>query len=99
MSEHPPVNDETSYWFDKPSSLRMIIIGLVVFCAISFIVPTALDMMASSDPHHGEESHRAFEYESYYGFHAIFGFCAYACIVLGAKVLRKFIMRPEEYYD
>ena len=98
MSEHPQSSDENTPWLDKPSSLRLIIIGLVVMCVVSLIVPTAMDMMA--DPHHhGEESHRAFDYENIYGFHAFFGFCAYAFIVLTAKALRKVLMRPEEYYD
>jgi hypothetical protein len=123
MSEHPPVNDGKTYWLDKPSSLNLIIIGLVIACVISFAVPTILDLMPvvdvpDVDPHHGDaghgdghgdaghggdhggqESHRYFDYESIIGFHAFFGFCAYATIVFGAKVLRKIIMRPEEYYE
>ena len=98
MSEHPQSHDGKTYWLDKPSSVRLIIIGLVVMCVVSFIIPTAMDMMA--DPHHhGEDSHRAFDYENIYGFHAFFGFCAYAFIVLTAKGLRKVLMRPEEYYE
>ena len=99
MSEHPPVNDDKQYWLDKASSIRLIIIGLVVACVISFAVPTVLDIMASMDPHHHGESHRYFDYESIYGFHAVFGFLAYAFIVLTAKMLRKVLKRPEEYYD
>jgi hypothetical protein len=91
MSEHPPSVSS--------GSTRLIILGLVLACVISLVVPTAIDLMASADPHHEGDSHRAFDYESVYGFHALFGFAAYATIVLTAKLLRKVLMRPEEYYD
>ena len=59
MSEHPPVQDGKTYWLDKPSTLNLIIGGLVVACIISFLVPTILDIMAAADvppvdPHHGD---------------------------------------------
>ncbi len=97
MSEHPPVNDDKQYWLDKPSSVRLIIIGLVVACVVVFAVPTVMDLMA--DPHHHGESHRYFDYESYIGFHALYGFLAYSFIVLTAKGLRIILKRPEDYYD
>ena len=83
MSEHPQSHDGKTYWLDKPSSLRLIIIGLVVMCIVSFVVPTAMDMMA--DPHHGEESTTPLIMKTSM-VHAFFGFCAYAFIVLTAKL-------------
>ena len=95
MSEHPTHGPPG--FFDKPSTIRFIIIGLVVACVVSFAVPTVMDLTA--DPHHHGESHRYFDYESILGFHAIFGFAAYSFIVLTAKVLRLVLKRPEDYYD
>jgi uncharacterized PurR-regulated membrane protein YhhQ (DUF165 family) len=45
--------------------------------------------------------HRHVEHpwEEYFGFYAVYGFLAYAFIVLAAKLLRVFLMRPENYYD
>jgi hypothetical protein len=88
-----PHTGEKPGWFDKPGNIRLIIIGLVVACLISFAVPTAMDWMSH------EESHRHFHYEDWSGFHAVFGFFAYALIVISAKGLRKILMRPEDYYD
>ncbi len=42
--------------------------------------------------------HAAFEFSAVPGFHAFFGFIAYCCIVLGAKSLRRWLHRPEDYY-
>ncbi len=42
--------------------------------------------------------HAVFGFTAVPGFHALFGFIAYCCIVLGAKSLRRWLHRPEDYY-
>ncbi len=42
--------------------------------------------------------HAAFGFDALPAFHAIFGFIAYCCIVLGAKSLRRWLHRAEDYY-
>lgn len=42
--------------------------------------------------------HAEFDIEGLPGFYALFGFGAYCLIVLGAKQLRRFLHRPEDYY-
>jgi hypothetical protein len=37
--------------------------------------------------------------EAWFGFYGIFGFVACVGLVLGAKELRKILMRDETYYD
>ena len=43
-------------------------------------------------------AHHGFGFESWPGFYALFGFAAYVTLVLVAKQLRRWIMRPEDYY-
>ncbi len=45
------------------------------------------------------EHHPHFAVEAWPGFFALFGFLAYCGIVLGAKRLRPWLHRPEDYYD
>jgi hypothetical protein len=39
-----------------------------------------------------------FNVEGWFGFYAVFGFAAYCGIVNAAKVLRRIVRRPEDYY-
>ncbi len=43
--------------------------------------------------------HGELEIEDVFFFPAIFGFCAFVFIVMMGKLLRQFIMRPENYYQ
>ena len=43
--------------------------------------------------------HSVFEFESTFGFYALFGFAAYVVIVRLAMGLRRLIKRSEDYYD
>ena len=72
--------------FERPGVGRTILIGLAVMCAASF----GLDAY---------DKHGHFEYESWFGFHAFAGFLAYSFIVFSAKLLRRIVKRPEDYYD
>jgi hypothetical protein len=47
----------------------------------------------------GYEKHGHFEFEHVFGFHAAFGFLAYLTIVNAAKLLRRLVKRPPDYYD
>lgn len=43
--------------------------------------------------------HGQFHFEEWFGFHGFFGFVACVGLVLAAKVLRRWLKRPENYYD
>ncbi len=79
--------DEKSYWLDQPGNVRKIYIGLWV---ISFLL-VAADALYEKHPH--------FAIEGWPGFFGFYGFISCVSLVLAAKVLRKFVMRPEDYYD
>ena len=43
--------------------------------------------------------HELYSWEAWFGFYGLYGFVACVLLVLAAKVLRKLIMRREDYYD
>ena len=43
--------------------------------------------------------HGEFEVEHFYGFFAVYGFISYVFLIFAAKILRKIVMRKEDYYD
>ena len=83
MSDH-----EKTYWLDDRSNVNKIIYALCAVCA-GFL---AADLF-------GYKHHLHFGFEHCFGFYGIFGFVACVGLVLTAKVLRKIVMRGEDYYD
>jgi len=43
--------------------------------------------------------HGALAIENFWGFYGIFGLVAGVVLVLGAALLRRIVMRPEDYHD
>jgi len=60
---------------------------VVALCALLFAVEPFVHK-------HGE-----FRFEEWFGFHGIFGFVACVALVLAAKALRRWLKRPEDYYE
>ncbi len=84
-----PPADGKSYWLDRPENVTKIVWAVYVICA--FLV--AIDFMVEK---HGEGP---FKIEHWYGFYGIYGFIACVVLVLAAKLLRRILMRSEDYYD
>ncbi len=81
-------NDGDKSWFDEPRNINIIVWTLVLAC---------LGVMVG-----GEFIHKHGHFEVEYtvpGFYGLFGFVAYTCIIATAILLRKLVMRPEDYYD
>lgn len=74
-------------WFDDKRNVRKIVWALVIVCA---------GLFAADGFYH---KHPYFAVEGFFGFYAIYGFVMCVGLVLGAKVMRKFLMRDEDYYD
>ncbi len=90
--KHEEIKDERVYIFDKPENVKRLIRGFFVCCVLLFLA----DFVA--------HRHLSFEegllpVEGWYGFYAVYGFVAYTLIVAGSVVLRKVVMRSEDYYD
>ena len=80
------INDKR-YLFDNPQNVKRILYFLYGTCVLLF----ALDFVI-----HRHTSHSG---ETLWGFYAIYGFVSCVVLVMVAKWLRTFLMRPEDYYD
>lgn len=81
------MNEEKKYWLDDPNNVTKIYWGLCAICALVFV----------ADAFYHKHIH--FQAEGWFGFFGIFGFVACVGLVLAAKLLRKVLIRPEDYYD
>ena len=79
--------EKKQHLFDNPFYVSLLFRSLYVICILLFVLDFFL------------HRHIDHSWETLPGFYAIFGFVAYATIVLTAKQLRKIIKRKEDYYD
>ena len=73
--------------FDNPKNIRRLQMGFFVALVLVLIAESFVDM-------HGQ-----FSVEHFYGFYAVYGFLSYVSLIFISKLLRKIIMRKEDYYD
>jgi len=78
---------EREHVFDKPRNVRRLLHVLYSVCAFLF----ALDFLYQRHPLHSGDD--------WPGFYAGYGFLGCVLLVLLAKLLRRFLKRPENYYD
>jgi hypothetical protein len=81
-----PTN-EPRRWLDEPRHVAWIIWALTGVCGA----------LAGADLFYDKHGH--FGFENIVGFHAGFGFVGCVGLVLVAKLLRRVLMRGEDYYD
>lgn len=82
-----PATDEKVYWLDQPGNVRKIYVGLGIVC----LLLVGADVFYQKHPH--------FAIDGVFGFYGFYGFVSCVSLVLAAKLLRKLMMRPEDYYD
>ncbi|RMH21103.1 MAG: hypothetical protein D6696_06595 [Acidobacteria bacterium] len=75
-----------SHRLDAPRNVARLVYALAVACALLLVV----DVFSPKHPH--------LPYEGWEGFFAFAGFFAYLGIVASAKLWRKLVMRPPDYY-
>jgi len=76
------------YWLDDPANVTMLYRGL-------WVIGTFLALLDLIVRRHDEIG-----FANWFGFFALYGFVACVALVLAAKhLLRKALMRPEDYYD
>ncbi len=78
---------EKTHMFDNPRNIKRVIYVLYALCAITFAADAFI------------HRHIDHPWEELFGFHGVYGFVACVLLVVGAKELRKLIMRKEDYYD
>jgi hypothetical protein len=87
MDEKAKDRDEKRYWLDDPRNVKKVVWVLVVVCSGLFFADAFY------------EKHGLFSVEHLFGFYALFGFIVCVGLVLVAKWMRTFLMRPEDYYE
>ena len=88
---HPELPPEEQSVWDKPGTLKIIWIVLIVGCVVSAAGGFYLAAQHMMHPH--------FEIDKFPAFYGAMGFFAFSFIVLAGQHLRKILMRPEDYYD
>ena len=97
---------EREYFLDKKENVNKIITVFFIICAVLLLVDV-LDPIglwtfkhhAAGDGAHVDAPRYHYGIEGWYGFYGIYGFVCCVALVLAAKVLRKIVMRGEDYYD
>jgi hypothetical protein len=79
--------EEKQYLLDNPRNVTRLLRVFYAVCGLLFV----LDFII--------HRHTIHPWEQLPGFYAIFGFVAFVLLVVVAKLLRKLLMRREDYYD
>lgn len=87
MTDQHENSTEEAYWLDQPKNISLIVWTLIAVCFALFFADAFY------------HKHAYFEIEHLFGFYGLFGFTVYVGLVLTAKWLRNFLMRPEDYYE
>ena len=93
MQEHDHNYDpKGTWWVARPENTDKVFWILVSTCV--FLV--VFDLFYHNFVH---SKHGYFIFEQAIGFHAIYGFVAFLFVVTVGVQLRKFLQRPEDYYN
>lgn len=79
--------DNKTYLFDNPKNVTRLLRGFYIACIVLVIA----DLIV--------HRHIMMAWEKIPAFYAIYGFVACVVLVVVAKMMRKVVMREEDYYD
>ena len=99
MSHEPPPN-EKKRWLDEPSNVTRMWRVFLVFCGL-FLLLDVVDLWGARSEQEALhfKHHAHYAPEHWFGFYPIYAFLGVTLLVVGAKLLRKLVMRKEDYYD
>ena len=78
---------KNTHLFDNPRNVKRLLKGFYAICIILIIADFII------------HRHTTMGWEKIPAFYAIYGFTACVVLVVVAKMMRKVIMRKENYYD
>lgn len=78
---------EKKHLFDNPGNVERLLKGFYVICILLVIADFII------------HRHTTMAWEKIPAFYAIYGFIACVVLVILAKLMRKLVMRREDYYD
>ena len=79
--------DEKIYFFDKPENIKRVLNVFYSLCVILVLADFVI------------HRHIGLVWENIPAFYAIYGFVACVALVVAAKLIRKVVMRKEDYYN
>ena len=82
-----PKEGENTHIFDNPRNVKRLLNGFYAICIILVIADFII------------HRHISMEWEKIPAFYAVYGFVACVVLVVAAKMMRKVVMRKENYYD
>jgi hypothetical protein len=82
-----PAARERRYWLDQPANVTRLYRGV---WGVGLLL-VAADVLL--------RRHDDLAFAETIGFYALYGFIACVALVLAAKLLRRAVRRPEDYYD
>jgi hypothetical protein len=82
-----PESNEAPRWLDRAGNVRKVYYSVWIACGLLLLAELFIDK-------HGEVG-----IEHVFGFHGFYGLVACVALVLAAKLLRRVLIRPENYYD
>ncbi len=74
-------------WLDQPKNVARLYRGLWIFGCLLVLADLAVHRHAEAG------------FDGVFGFYGLYGFVACVALVLAAKLLRRGVMRREDYYD
>ena len=81
------MKNEKQYIFDNPKNVKRLLYVFYGICIFLF----GLDFVIDRHIYHS--------WENMWGFYPVYGFIGSVCLVLVSTWMRKFLMRPEDYYE
>lgn len=87
MANKPKPKGEDPRWLDDPKNVNKIVYGLYGLCALLLVIDPFI------------HKHGPFAIEHWWGFYGIYSLVGCVFLVLGAKEMRKILMRDEDYYE
>ena len=79
--------DDKIYFFDKPENIKRVLNIFYSLCVILVLADFVI------------HRHIGLVWENIPAFYAIYGFVACVALVVVAKLIRKVVMRKEDYYN
>ncbi len=95
-TEHPEhgegrAPDERQHVWDNPRNVKRLFNVFYAVCIILLVLDPLLDLVI--------DRHRDHPWESLLAFYPLYGFVGIVVLVFLAKLMRRVLMRPEDYYD
>ncbi len=83
--------DERQHVWDNPRNVKLLFSVFYALCLILVVLDLLLGRVI--------DRHRDHAWESLPVFYPLYGFVGIVVLVLIAKLMRRVLMRPEDYYD